>query len=75
MTASPIPLLGQLHVRSIRLNIFPISIGAFIQFPLGDFLHTITEIVVHLHYPPPQVVALEVPTVEEGGHGEGRRPE
>ena len=33
---------------SIGLTIYHISIGAFIQFPLRDFLHTITEIVVRL---------------------------
>ena len=42
--------LGQLHVRSIRLTLFHLSIGAFIQFPLGDFLHTITEIIVRLQF-------------------------
>ena len=59
----------------IELIISHIFIGAFYTFPLGDFLHTTTEIVVRLHYPPPQVAALEVPPVEEGGHSEGRRPE
>ena len=45
---------------------FSNTVGAFIQFPL---------VVLRVHYPPPQVAALEEPPGEEGGHGKGWRPE
>ena len=58
-----------------RLMYFMSVLTHFTIFPLGDFLHIFTEIAASTLPPPPPVAALEVPPVEEDGHGEERRPE
>ena len=45
---------------SIGLTIFHISVGTFIQFPLGDFLHTITETVMRLQYLTKRIIVLKL---------------
>ena len=60
----------------IRLNIFLTVFWHIYIIPSGGFITSYGDLLsVYNTPPPPQVAALEEAPEEEGGYGEGRRPE